>query len=342
MTGTRWMMTILDEGQVDKMMAGRFSRLQRAVGVGFVVGVLVLAAGAHAVAAQGLTYTSGQTISPAFEGWGQNPDGSFNLLFGYLNRNWEGEPDLPVGDDNNFSPGPADRGQPTHFLPRRNRFVFTVRVPADFGEQELAWTLRTNGVEKTAYGSLKPDYFVDNMVIMSETGTLGPGSSNAELRAHTPPVVELEMESVIDAQVGQPVTLVAHVTDDGLPNRSSQARLPVNDDGTLNLTRAMRTPSRITVQKVMGLHLTWYVYRGPVGADVSFNPPQIAPWEDTRPYSNSPWASFWVPPELPEDGRWVTEVTFHEPGTYVLQGRADDGGLFTDSQVTVRVSRPVL
>ena len=33
----------------------------------------------------------------------------------------------------------------------------------------------------------------------------------------------------------------------------------------------------------------------------------------------------------------------NEPGTYVLlQGRADDGGLFTDKRVTVRVSRPVL
>jgi len=324
------------------MVVRRFSRLQRAVGAGLVFGVVALAAGAHAVSGQGLTYTSGQTVSPAFEGWGQNPDGSFSLIFGYMSRNWEAEPDVPIGDDNNFSPGDADRGQPTHFLPRRNRFVFRVQVPADFGDQELVWTLRVNGEERKAYGSLIADYFVDNMVIMSETGTLGPGSSNAELREHTAPVVELEMESVIDAQVGRPVTLTAHVTDDGIPNRASRASLPVNDDGTLNLTRAMRTPSRITVQKVMGLHMTWYVYRGPVGGVVTFNPGQIAPWEDTRPYSNSPWASFWVPPELPEDGRWITEVTFHEPGTYVLQGRADDGGLFTDRQVTIRVSRPVL
>ena len=180
------------------------------------------------------------------------------------------------------------------------------------------------------------------MVIMSETGTLGPGSSDPELRAHQPPVVELEVDTVIEARVGQPVTLAAHVTDDGLPNRSTRSRLPLKDDGTLNLAAAMRTPSRITVQKVMGLHMSWYVYRGPVGGDVSFWPGQIATWEDTRPYSNSPWSSFWVPPELPEDGRWVTEVTFHVPGTYVLQGRADDGGLFTDKRVTVRVSRPVL
>jgi len=118
--------------------------------------------------------------------------------------------------------------------------------------------------------------------------------------------------------------------------------MPVNDDGTLDRDRAMRTPSRITVQKVLGLHMTWFVYRGPAGGNVSFTPGQIEPWEDTHPHSDSPWSSFWVPPELPEDGRWVTEVTFDEPGTYVLQGRADDGGLFTDKRVTVRVSRPVL
>ncbi len=83
-----------------------------------------MAAGAHAAAAQGLTFTSGQSISPAFEGWESNADGSFSLLFGYMNRNWEAEPDIPIGSDNNFSPGAADRGKPTHFLPRRNRFVF--------------------------------------------------------------------------------------------------------------------------------------------------------------------------------------------------------------------------
>ena len=322
--------------------------LQEAVGVGFFFVALALAADAHTVAAQGLTFSSGQSVSPAFEGWGENPDGSFNLIFGYMNRNWEEEPDLAVGDGNRFSPGPADRGQPTHFLPRRNRFVFTVQVPADFGEQELAWTLRTNGVDRTAYGSLKPDLYVDNMVIMSETGTLGAGTSDPELREHTAPVVDLETDSVLDARVGEAVTLTAHVTDDGLPRPGSSGvfggarSLPLNDDGTLNLQRAMVPPARITVEKVNGLHFTWFVYRGPTRSEPSFSPPQIATWEDTRPYSNSPWASFWVPPELPEDGRWITEVTFHEPGTYILHGRADDGGLFTDKRVTVRVSRPVL
>ncbi len=46
------------------------------------------------------TYSKGQNISPAYEGWEQNPDGSFNFLFGYINRNWLEEPDVPVGVDN--------------------------------------------------------------------------------------------------------------------------------------------------------------------------------------------------------------------------------------------------
>ena len=324
------------------MVARRLLWLRRAVGAGFVFGVLALAVGAHPAVAQGLTYSSGQSVSPSFEGWGSNPDGSFNLMFGYMNRNWEERPDVPVSDDNMFSPGLADRGQPTHFLPRRNRFVFVVRVPADFGEQELAWTVRVNGVEKVAYGTLRPDYFVDNMVIMSETGTLGPGSSNAALRAHTAPVVELEMNTEIDAQVGQPVTLSARVTDDGLPRRSGGGLfgggggLPVTDDGTLNLNRALRPPSRITVQKVNGLHLSWFVFRGE--SEVKFDPPQIKTWEDTRTGANSPWSPLFSMPAPPEDGEWTIQVTFDQPGTYMLRGRADDGGLYHDTDVTIVVA----
>lgn len=295
---------------------------------------------------QGLTFSKGQSVSPAFEGWRNNPDGTYTLLFGYMNRNWEEEPDVPVGPDNYFSPGPQDRGQPTHFLPRRNRFVFEVVVPADFGDQELTWTLRVSGEEHTAYATLREDYYVDNVVIMSETGTLGAGTSSPELRAHTPPGVELETPTELDAVVGEPVQVVARVTDDGLPRRDRR-RLPLDDEGNLDLERAIQQPpSRITVEKIIGLNMSWFVYRAPEGVDaqetVMVDPPQVATWEDTRPFSNSPWAPFWVPPELPEDDRWVAEITFSEPGTYILRGRADDGGLFTDRDITVTVRPPTL
>lgn len=299
-----------------------------------------------AASAQGLTFNKGQSVSPAFEGWRNGEDGGYVLMFGYMNRNWEEEPDIPIGENNFFSPGPADRGQPTHFLPRRNRFVFEVEVPADFGESELTWTLRHAGEEHVAYGSLRDDYFVDNVVIMSETGTLGAGTSSPELRAHTAPEVELETPMQVEAVVGRPVRIVARVTDDGLPRRDNRS-MPVDDEGNLDLTRATRSPpSRITVTKTVGLNMSWSVYRAPDGIEaqdvVSVDPPQVATWEDTRPYANSPWAPFWVPPELPEDDRWVVEFTFDEPGTYILRGRADDGGLYTDRDVTVIVRPPTL
>jgi hypothetical protein len=78
------------------------------------------------------TYLRGQNISPAFEGWEEDPDGTRYFVFGYMNRNWEEEMDVPVGPDNTIAPGGPDMGQPTHFLPRRNRFVFRVPVPRSF------------------------------------------------------------------------------------------------------------------------------------------------------------------------------------------------------------------
>ena len=66
-----------------------------------------------------------------------------------MNRNWEEEIDVPVGPDNGFNVGGADQGQPTHFLPRRNRFVFRVPVPEDFTDKdELIWTLTTHGQDR--------------------------------------------------------------------------------------------------------------------------------------------------------------------------------------------------
>jgi hypothetical protein len=102
------------------------------------------------------------------------------------------------------------------------------------------------------------------------------------------------------------------------------------------MRRMMRPPTRITVGKVNGLFLSWNKYRGP--GNVTFDPPMPKPWEDTRTSANSPWGALWLPPEAPEDGLHEITVTFDEPGTYILWGRADDGGLYHDSYITVNVS----
>src|SRR5262244_684362 len=92
-----------------------------------------------------LRHWTGQAVAPVYEGFDINPDGSFNMWFGYMNRNYEEAVDLPVGADNTFEPG-GDRGQPTHFVPRRHKDVFSVRVPKDFGaDSKLVWKLTVNG-----------------------------------------------------------------------------------------------------------------------------------------------------------------------------------------------------
>ena len=133
--------------------------------------------------AQSLTYTKGQNIAPAYEGWEQDPDGSKWFVFGYMNRNWVEEIDIAPGPNNTIMPGGPDLGQPTHFLPRRNRFMFRVAVPKNFTEKdELIWTLTAHGVTEKAWATLRPDYILDNVVKASETGALGAGTSNPEIR----------------------------------------------------------------------------------------------------------------------------------------------------------------
>jgi hypothetical protein len=290
------------------------------------------------------TYSRGQNVSPAFEGWEQNADGTFNLLFGYMNRNWEEEIDVPVGPENNVEPGGPDQGQPTRFLPRRNRFVFRVRVPKDWGEKEMVWTLTTKGKTEKAYASLKQDYFIDDVVIASETGSLGAGTSSPEIRANKRPQVKLDGEKTRTAKVGEPLELVAWVMDDGQPKRPAltpaqlaAAARALNASPNLPRNPALNPPSRITVGKRTGLHLSWFLYRGP--ADVRFDPMQTKVWEDTRAGANSPWAPLWTPPQWPADGKITARATFSAPGTYVLRARADDGALFDDQDLTVMVTK---
>ena len=114
-----------------------------------------------------------------FEGWEKNADGSFDLVFGYLNRNYEEEPEIPIGPNNSFSPGPADRGQPTHFYPRRQQFMFKVRVPADFGKQELIWTLTRDGRTEKAVAHLALEWELTEIVYSQNRRGLASDAAKA-------------------------------------------------------------------------------------------------------------------------------------------------------------------
>ncbi len=288
-----------------------------AFGLALVLGALTVAHG------QQMALTSGQTVAPAYEGWEKQPDGSYDLVFAYFNRNVDEHVHVPIGPNNNIEPGGPDRGQPSYFYPRRNRFHFKVRVPADFGKKELVWTLTTQGKTEKAYATLIPDYIIDTQLPMLDVGNFGRDPEGREL-SNKVPTVQLEGSAQRQIAVGTPLRLTASASDDGMPKpRPAPKGGPGNPRGRSD---------------ALGLRFAWFVYRGD-GANVTFDPPQFKIYPDYRNGSNSPWSPLWAPPPLPADGKHPVAVTFKAPGTYVIRALAHDGGLSSAQDVTVTVTQ---
>jgi hypothetical protein len=293
-----------------------------------------------------LTYARGQSISPVYQGWTENADGSFNLHFSYLNQNWEEELDVPIGAGNIVEPAPygPDAGQPTHFYPRLNRWQFTVRVPKDFGTtNEVIWTVTSHGVTNRAYGTLAPGYAMDEYLIQFEFG-------GTPIRGRKPPTIQLEGAKQRTVKVGQPVALVAVAQDDPAIAARGRGRGGAGGGGGGGGRRggdaeAPRSPNQVGPGDVggdfirataPGLRLAWLVYRGDA-RKVTFDPPiPFKVWEDQR--GGSPWSPGWQAPPVPPGNRWTYNATFAEPGTYVLRALAHTGSTFAYENVTFTVT----
>src|SRR6185295_19983267 len=168
------------------------------------------------------TRPSGQSITGAFEGWYQNPDGSYSLLLGYFNRNSTQILDIPVGPNNRIEPQGPDQGQPTHFLTRRQWGVFRIVVPKDFGSKILTWTIVANGQTTSIPMSLNPLWVVEPFK--------DAGNGN------TPPVLKFDpsgpslsgpphgFAQTLTAKVTEPLQLIMWVSDDK-PLRSGRGAL---------------------------------------------------------------------------------------------------------------------
>jgi hypothetical protein len=255
------------------------------------------------------TFTYGQNVAPAFEGWERNPDGSFTMLFGFFNRNCEEVLHIPIGPDNNIEPGGPDQGQPTRFSPRRGKFIFKVRVPADFGKNELVWTLTAHGKTEKAYATLRPEYVVDKRIIMMNENSYGQRFGEGDNQY---PVVDIAGGVNRAVKVGEPLQLTARASDDGLP-----------------LPRGGRDASTEPT-----LVAGWLIYRGN-DAHVTLDPEQVDPDFRRRETCLN------VPPAraLPPDGKFTVTATFKEPGTYVLRALVRDRALKTTREVTVTVTK---
>src|SRR3984893_8816396 len=144
--------------------------------------------------AQRIRHGTGQDVAPAVEGWERDPDGSDNFVFGYLNRNYQEQIDVPIGPDNSFEPAPQDRGQPTHFNPRRQRFIFRVVAPGDWEKtRKIVWTLTSHGHTNQAKGWLQPEWEVTPGVISENNngGVLEAGNRPPEIAGSAAQTVTL-------------------------------------------------------------------------------------------------------------------------------------------------------
>lgn len=250
----------------------------------------------------------GQNIQPVFEGWERNTDGSFTMVFGYLNRNYEEQPFIPVGPDNFFEPGPQDQGQPAHFYNRRQQFVFTVRVPADWdAEQNLTWAVTHNGRTDYAYGHLWPVWEIDGGVMRLNRGT-GTAQGFADNQR---PSIRLEGGAEhLEVTLPDSLEITVIAGDDGVP--PPNPRLAQRNPRRGPKSQAVVDPRNAAIN---GLAVTWLHWRGP--GTVTFSQ-QV--------------------PEIGAGGRAATQVTFSEPGTYILQAVADDTVYLTPATVTVTVN----
>jgi len=258
-------------------------------------------------------------VVPVYEGWERNPDGSTTMVFGYMNRNYVQQVYVPLGPGNRIEPGGPDRGQPEHFLPRRNFFVFKVPVPKDWGDKELVWTLTANGKTETAHGNLHATWEIDRLVEISNDGGAG-GADDATVARNEPP--EVVIAPIQPVTLPNTLTLTATVTDDGIPKPRSRRQQAVGQETPPTL-KYSGEPSPVNVplpsiaKPPRGLSLGWIVYRGP--ANVTFDPPGYV---------------------VAKEGKVVTTATFTEPGKYTLRAIASDGMLKVPTDVVVIVNRP--
>src|SRR5579863_2812453 len=168
---------------------------------------------------------TGQDVVPVFEGWEHNPDGTYEMFFGYMNRNFSEELNIPVGPDNTFEPGAPDRGQPSFFYPRRQMFLFHVQVPKDWGQKDLIWTLTSHGRAEKAFGHLQPEWLIDNRLIAANVH----GSSNLDVvDTDQPPAVKIEPVQAI--AFPDALTLKVLVSDDGNPKPGQRRPRPPQEN----------------------------------------------------------------------------------------------------------------
>ena len=266
---------------------------------------------------------SGEAIFPALEGWGPDKNGETLILLGYYNRNKAQALDIPIGPDNRIEPDGPDYGQPTHFYPGRQHGVFAIKVPKDFGNKRLTWTLTANGQTSTVSFWLNPAYWVNFYK--------HPANSNE------PPVIRLAREGTamtgpsggvahtMSASVGQPVSLTLWASDVPMQERDVEAELTARARATSPSARASDAVAIVGGQ-VIGIGTT---AAGGAGSAVPEQRPDITVnWREHRGPARVTFGHNRIPLVTKGDPQLVLEAsttaTFSAPGEYVIRAQVND------------------
>lgn len=191
--------------------------------------LVLIAAPVTAQSPLGYVTARGSTVTPAYEGWYVNPDGSVTQSWGFYNRNSEEILEIPHGPDNFIEPARFDGAQPTTFTPSRQWGVFGVVVPADYDGPPVTWTLEVRGKTFTIPANMKADWKIDALegeadgnappeLALSEGGpwVAGPGGQYGKATAKVGAPAEIRVWAKDDGAVsvslgggreGVPVTL---------------------------------------------------------------------------------------------------------------------------------------
>ena len=232
----------------------------------------------------------GDSVTPAYEGWFYNADGSRSFLVGYYNRNSRQELDVPIGPNNRIEPGGPDLGQPTHFLTGRQWGMFVLQAPKEFKPADsLTWTLVTNGDTISIPFRLKDDYVMSPFKEIAVGNTPPAIRFDANGKTTQGPLASIANAPQRTATVGTPMELDIWAADDMKYTSGTNAPLS-----------SKRPPVTMAVSK----------YRGPGKVTID----KVRPAVEAQPDAS----------EGAFKGKAVTKVTFDQPGDYVLHVITND------------------
>lgn len=263
----------------------------------------------------------GEAIFPAFEGWGPDKTGENLLLLGYYNRNKDQELVIPIGPDNRIEPNGPDYGQPTFFYTGRQHGVFAIKVPKNFGNTRLTWSLTANGQTSTISFWLNPKYWIDFYKHQANRNEPPVIRLTRDGPTMTGPPVEIAQD--VSGVVGRPVPLTVWASDVPTQEREEEAELAARARA---VSPAARAPDSVAI---IGGQVIGGGRAGGASEAARTPPPDITVnWRKHRGPGDVTFAQGRIPLVTKRDPNVFLEAsttaTFSAPGEYVVRAQVND------------------